>query len=241
MPAYNAQRFIGESIESVLSQTYTNWELIIINDASNDCTKDICLGYSKLDCRIKLLNLELNGGITNARNIGINFAQGRFIAFLDSDDIWKSEKLETQLTFMQLNNIYFSFTGYDLIDSNSKPLNKTINVTNKVSFFELLKYNPIGCLTVVIDLKKIKKFQMPEIKHEDYATWLTLLNENNIEAYGVNRSLAFYRKTNNSVSSNKLKTLRWTYNIYRNHLGYNLFKSIIYLIRFILNTLKKYS
>lgn len=241
MPAYNAQKYIIESIESVLSQTYSNWELIIINDASTDETKSICLGYAKLDNRIKYIELEVNGGITNGRNLAISYAKGGFIAFLDSDDIWKKEKLEQQVSFMLLNNIYFSFTGYELIDSSSNSLNKKVMVPDKVGFFELLKYNPIGCLTVVIDIRHLKKASFPNIKHEDYATWLSLLFENNIEAYGINKSLAAYRRTDNSVSSNKVKTLAWTYNIYRNYLGNSILKSTFYLARFIFYTLKKYS
>jgi teichuronic acid biosynthesis glycosyltransferase TuaG len=240
MPAYNAQRYIAESIESVLSQSYSNWELIIVNDASTDDTKLICSNYSKIDSRIKLINLKTNSGITKARNLAINHSSGRFIAFLDSDDLWKVEKLEQQINFMLEKNIYFSFTRYDLIDSYGKSLNKTITVQDEVDFQQLLKYNPIGCLTVIIDLKYVEKFQMANIRHEDYATWLSIVRDNNISAYGLDKSLANYRRTSSSISSNKFKTLLWTYKIYRYHLRKSIFKSVLYLLRFVYFTLKKY-
>ncbi|WP_421663844.1 glycosyltransferase family 2 protein [Lysinibacillus telephonicus] len=241
MPAYNAEKFISQSIESIIRQTYDNWELIIINDCSKDSTLQICESFSKKDSRIRLITLSKNGGISNARNRGILESKGEYIAFLDSDDLWKEKKLEKQLKFMEKNDIAFSCTGYEWINSDGEKLNKIIDVPKLIEFNDLLKVNTIGCLTVLINTTKIKTFQMPHLKHEDYATWLNILKENNIKVFGLNESLAYYRKSNGSTSSNKIKTLSWTWNIYHKHLGYRKVKSTLYLLRFIINTLKKYS
>lgn len=239
MPAYNAAKFIKESIESVLSQSYGNWELIVINDASTDNTKEIVNSYTLKDKRVKLINLERNKGIANARNIGIQHVTGRYVSFLDSDDLWKNEKLEKQKKFMEKNNVVFCYTEFELIDEVGKLLNQKRVVPESLEYKELLKVNHIGCLTVTIDLRTIKKVEMPYIKHEDYATWLRILKDYNIKAYGLKESLAYYRKTSTSTSANKLLTLKWTWDIYSNFLGYGKFKAIFLMCSFIINTIKK--
>lgn len=240
MPAYNAEKYISHSIDSVIKQTYRNWELIIIDDCSKDTTSKICKKYAERDSRIKVISLTKNGGIANARNRGITESNGEYIAFLDSDDMWKEEKLEKQIKFMETNDIAFSCTSYELIDSEGNSLNKVIKVPKSVGFKELLKVNSVGCLTVLINKNKIEPFLMPQLKHEDYATWLNIVKINNIKVFGLNENLALYRKTKGSTSSNKLKALTWTWKVYHQFLGFNFIKSTYHLFIFIIYTLKKY-
>ena len=149
--SYNCAKFIEESIKSVLNQTYDNLELIIVDDCSTDNTEEIVNEYIKKDSRIKFYRLNNNSGAAVARNKGLDEATGRFIAFLDSDDIWDKQKLEKQINFMQTNNYGFSFTSYRLIDENGGLLNKEIRVPNEITYKKLLKNTIIGCLTVIID------------------------------------------------------------------------------------------
>lgn len=238
MPAYNAERFIGESIESVINQTYKNWELLVINDFSNDSTKDIIEDYCKKDKRIKLLEQEKNKGVVKARNRGINESKGKYIAFLDSDDLWKNNKLEIQIRYMEANRIYMTYTGYSYI-SESGNFIKEIYIPKKLNYKQALKGNQIGCLTVVINKSKIGNFEMPNLKHEDYATWLSIL-KNDIVAHGILENLAKYRKVNNSVSSNKLKTIIWTWKIFRKNEKIGIVRSSYFLIRHLMRGIKKH-
>lgn len=239
MPAYNSGKFIKESIESVISQTYENWELLVVNDASTDNTKYIVESFIMKDTRVKLINLSKNQGIANARNIGISKITGRYLSFLDSDDLWHSEKLQRQKEFMDRNNVVFCYSEYELINASGEKLNKTRKVPKSIEYQDLLGVNYIGCLTVVIDLKSNIRVEMPQLKHEDYATWLKILKENKIRAYGIKESLAYYRKTDISTSSNKIKTLGWTWRIYTEFLGYSKIRGVLLMLRFIVNTLKK--
>ncbi|WP_283703968.1 glycosyltransferase family 2 protein [Clostridium perfringens] len=224
--SYNAERFIKNTIESVLKQTYQNWEMIIIDDCSSDNTESIVNRYVELDKRIKFYKLEKNSGAAIARNLGINKANGEFIAFLDSDDLWDENKLEKQIEFMKERKIGFSFTGYRLMKENGELLNKEIMVPEKVDYNSLLKNTIIGCLTVMIDKRIIGEFKMPELRAgQDTATWLSILRRGNI-AYGYNEILASYRLVNGSISSNKMKALKRTWNIYRNVENLSLYKSI---------------
>lgn len=224
--SYNSERFIKKTIESVLKQTYKNWEMIIIDDCSSDNTESIVNKYIASDKRIKFYKLEKNSGAAIARNLGINKATGEFIAFLDSDDLWDENKLEKQIEFMKKTKIGFSFTGYRLIKESGELLNKEIMVPEKVDYNSLLKNTIIGCLTVMIDKRIIGEFKMPELRAgQDTATWLSILRKGNI-AYGYNEILASYRLVNGSISSNKIKALKRTWNIYRNVENLSLYKSI---------------
>jgi teichuronic acid biosynthesis glycosyltransferase TuaG len=239
MPAYNSEKYIRESIESVISQDYKNWELIIVDDCSKDDTKRIVKEYMKKDTRIKLIPLKKNLGVANARNTAIRESRGKYIAFLDSDDLWHRCKLSKQTSFMMENKYTFTFSNYELISDEGKLLDKKINAPNKVSYRRLLKGNPIGCLTVVVDRENIKNINMPSIRHEDYATWLGILRKNVI-AHNVGECLALYRKTNKSLSSNKFKAIVWTWNIYRKNQKLNLIRSTYCMCWYVFNTLKKY-
>jgi teichuronic acid biosynthesis glycosyltransferase TuaG len=215
-PLYNAEKYIKDTIESVINQDYENWEMLIVDDCSKDRSKLIVEKYMELDKRIKLISLENNMGVAFARNIGIKSASGEYLAFLDSDDLWKPNKLSVQLDFMKQNNYAFTFTGYEMINDEGIKLNKIIKAPAKLNYRKLLYGNQIGCLTVMLNKKKIGDIEMPAIRHEDYATWLNIV-KGGITAYGLNENLALYRKANSSVSSNKLKSAIWTWDIYRKY------------------------
>jgi len=230
-PCYNSQYFITNTVESVIQQTYENWELLIIDDGSKDDSKNIIAHYSNKDPRIKLISLEKNQGPAHARNIGIEMARGRFIAFLDSDDLWNRNKLETQINFMLKNNIPFSFTSYQKIKNDGNPVGKTVIAPKILNYTDLLKSCPIGCLTVVYDQSKIGKHYMPDfLKAQDYALWLKIL-KTGINAIGIEENLAFYRIRKSSISRNKLFKAYFQWKIYRKQEKISLTKSL-YLMFF---------
>ena len=201
-PVYNAESFLEDTVNSVLKQTYQDWEMILIDDCSTDKSREIMEKLALMDDRIVPIYSEVNEGVANSRNKGIEKAKGRYIAFLDSDDLWKPNKLEEQVKFMKSKDIAFSFTGYEFINEDGERLGKIISIPSKVTYNELLKYNCIGCLTVMIDKKKVDKIEMPKLKHEDFITWLSILKKD-IDAYGINENLASYRKRTGSVSEIK--------------------------------------
>jgi len=239
MPAFNAQKTIAESVTSVLAQDYLEWELIIINDCSVDQTKDIAQEFVISDPRVKLLTLEKNVGIAKARNTGIQHATGRYLAFLDSDDVWKPNKLSTQLQFMVSNDYSFSFTSYELMDFEGQLLGKTIRAKKVVDYRTLLPNNCIGCLTVMIDRKQIPDVIMPEIKHEDFATWLNILKKG-IKAFGLEEPLSVYRVSEFSTSANKLKVIPWIWSIYRQNQGFGIIRSSLLLMVNVVKLIIKY-
>lgn len=233
MPSYNSQKYINESIKSVLNQTYKNWELIIVDDNSNDDTTSIVKEFK--DTRIKLIELIENVGAGKARNIGIKNSTGRYVAFVDSDDLWMPNKLKTQLKFMIENDYSFTFTAYKYIHNN-----KIFKAPKMISYKKSLKGNDIGCLTVILDRYRIKDIYMPEIrKGQDHLTWLKILKNGNY-AYGLNKVLSLYRKVQGSLSTNKFIALKRQWKNYRIYLGLPFFKAIYYYCFYIINGLKKY-
>lgn len=238
-PMYNAERFVEKTIKSVLNQTYSNWEMLIVDDCSTDNSANIVKSYAQRDSRIKYLKSDSNKGVSNARNIALANAKGQYIAFLDSDDMWHESKLEKQVSFMKKNNHTITFTAYELIDEEDNKLNKTINISERVDYNNLLKSNSLGCLTVVIDRSRIDfDIRMSGVRHEDYALWLSILKCGNV-AYGINEVLAIYRKSNSSLSGNKVKSAMWTWNIYKNVEKLPLHKSIYYFINYGISGIKK--
>ncbi len=237
-PLYKSEKFISQTIESVLRQTYTNWEMIIVDDVSPDNSDKIVIKYCKKDSRIKFLKLKVNSGPAIARNTAIKEAKGRYIAFLDADDLWYENKLEKQIRFMKENNLAFTYSSYDLMDEKGKSLG-TFITKDKINYERMLKTSSVGCLTVVYDVKMLGKMYMENMGHEDYILWLKILK--NIDyAMGIIEPLATYRIVNNSVSSNKLKAARYTWKIYREVEGLNIFNSIYYFIHYVVNGLIKY-
>jgi teichuronic acid biosynthesis glycosyltransferase TuaG len=235
MPAYNCQAFLKESVLSVIAQTYTDWELLIVDDASQDQTLTTARDLALLDRRIRVIHLDKNMGVANARNAGLDAANGRYVAFLDSDDLWLPEKLETQIEFMQRSATPFSFTQYRRFASSGM-LSKPIAVPDSVTYEQLLKGNVIGCLTVVLDRTKVPDASMPRIRHEDYVTWLRILRSG-VVARGISQDLARYRVASESVSANKKKAAGWTWNIYRNIEGLSLVKSIWCFLNYFLHAI----
>lgn len=230
-PLYNCEKYIEETILSVINQTYENWEMIIIDDCSKDGGIKIVEKYQKLDNRIKLYKNEENQGVSYTRNRAIDLSEGKYIAFLDSDDLWKKEKLEKQISFMEKNNIVLSYTGYEKINSDGS-LRGEIKVPEKLDYNELLKNCLIGFLTAVYRKEDLKEFRFIKSKAEDYIFWLNILKKIKI-ASGLQESLAYYRVLNNSRSSNKIDIVKFHWKIYREIEKLGLLKSIYYYVIYI--------
>lgn len=229
-PSYKSERFISQTIESILAQTYQNWEMIIVDDVSPDNSNNIIEEYCKKDNRIKLIKLDKNSGPAVARNRAIEEAKGRYIAFLDADDLWKPEKLEKQIKFMEEKDCVLSYSAYETMSEDGVLQNKHINPPLKTSYKDLLKSNHIGCLTAIYDTQKVGKIYMPLIaKRQDYGLWLKILKKIDF-AYGLDESLAIYRIMLNSVSSNKYKLLKYNYLLFRKHEKFSSIKSFYYLV-----------
>ncbi|ALZ64655.1 Putative teichuronic acid biosynthesis glycosyltransferase TuaG (plasmid) [Bacillus cereus] len=239
-PSYNASSFIKETIQSVQSQTYKNWEMIIIDDVSKDNTCELIKEEIKKDNRIRLIELQENGGPAIARNTGITNAKAKYVAFLDSDDLWLPEKLEKQLAFMQKNDIAFSFTSYQIMNQDGSPTDKAVHVPEKINYGGLLKNTIIGCLTVMLDIEKLGKVQMPNIRtRQDTATWLKILKQGHY-AYGLDEILSKYRKVENSISSKKFKMAKMNWKLYREIEGLSIPKSAWCFVNYALNGVVKH-
>ena len=212
IPVYNAERFIKETIESVLNQTYTNFEILLIDDCSKDNSRKIIESFD--DKRIVYHLQEKNGGAGVARNTALTMAKGQYIAFLDADDVWEKDKLEKQIAIMN-SDVWFTYTGASLIDEDSNMLKKKRKVKKHISYRGLLKNTMIITSSVLIDRNHTGKFLMSEIRSgQDYATWLMLLHKKGV-AYGVTEPLCRYRLVSDSLSSNKLKSIKQVYNVQR--------------------------
>ncbi|MCK4293064.1 MAG: glycosyltransferase family 2 protein [Planctomycetes bacterium] len=231
-PAFNSAPFIKDTIESVRAQTYKNWEMIVVDDASKDSTCQIIEQWARKDERISLLRLSQNKGPAESRNSGIKAAKGRYIAFLDSDDIWLPDKLSLQIKFMQKHKCALSYTAYRKIDKDGNPISNTIKVPEIVTYKKLLSSNFIACLTAMYDSKILGKVYMPDIlKRQDYCLWLKILKMG-YEAYGLNECLSLYRVRSNSVSRNKIKAASYQWEIYRELEKLPLRKSISCFVKY---------
>lgn len=229
MPAYNAERTIGESIDSVLAQTYDNFKLYIVDDASLDRTGNIIRSYK--DNRIVYIKNAENLGVAKSRNCAILNCTGQYIAFLDSDDIWVADKLEKQIFFLK--------NGWDVVCSNYSTFKiDPVDVISlrqspeKITYKHMLKSNFIGNLTGVYNAAKLGKILQVNSGHEDYIMWLEIMKISS-RAYCIQDCLAHYRVNAKSLSSNKFKTLTWQWNIYRGNLRFNFVKSIYYFVFYI--------
>lgn len=232
-PSYNSSKYIGKTIKSILSQTYTNWELIVIDDCSTDNSVEQLNIYADQDDRIKIISLEKNSGAAVARNTGIKYAQGRFIAFLDSDDTWNSNKLEKQIEFMLTNDYAFTYTAYHKVNENGGYLSK-VNIPIRASYDELLKTCVIGCLTAMYDAEKLGKITFPLIrKRQDFALWLKILKKVPF-AYGLDDDLASYTVRNDSISANKFKAAQYNWYLYRKIENLSLIQSLYYFSHYMI-------
>ncbi len=226
-PNFNGALYIAQTIESVLAQTFKDWEMIIVDDCSTDSSVGIIERYEKSDDRIKLIKLDVNSGAAVARNVAIEYSRGRYISFLDGDDIWLPSKLEVQLNSMKEKNIPFSFMSYYKMDRYGQTLG-LIDVPSIVGYHEMLKTCSIGCLTVMYDTLKLGKHMMPLLrKRQDYGLWLKLIKLSG-KAYGINMPLSCYRVHSESISSNKFNAAKYQWRIYREVEGLNILKTSYY-------------
>jgi len=237
-PSFNCEKFIADTIISVQNQTYKNWELIIVDDCSTDNSITIINKFLEKDDRIKLIKLEVNSGPAKARNKGIELSKGKYIAFLDGDDRWLTEKLELQLNFMESKQIPLSFTSYFSVNEDSENL-KLVRAKKQVTYKNLLTNNYIGCLTAMYSTEKLGKVYFPNIKkRQDWALWLNITKKG-IIAYSLKEPLAIYTKRKLSVSSNKFKLLKYNWKIYRKFENLNIMVSLYYFIQLFLKKILK--
>src|SRR5690625_1276491 len=236
--AYNAARFICETMDSVRAQTYENWEMIIVDDQSSDNTVQLVKRYEQKDNRIRLVQLNQNSGSAIARNTAMDHANGRYIAFLDSDDRWLPKKLQKQLCFMQENDLAFTFTKYVRMHENGELTNGISKAPVKLSYDDLMKRCVIGCLTVMLDREKIGEERMVNIRtRQDYAFWLTITRKG-FYAYGLPEVLAEYRLVADSISSNKIKAAKRNWYVLRVVEKQPLHKAIWYFLHYAVISVK---
>lgn len=240
VPCYNSQSYIASTIKSVLQQSYSDWELIIVDDCSDDNSLSIIQNFVRQDARIKCFKtFKSSGSPVLPRNIGIEKANGRYIAFLDSDDIWLPNKLENQLKmFKRHGDMAISFTNYEKISEDGKRNARIIKAPIMITYKELLFGNVIGCSTAVYDTMKVGKVYFQNYHHEDYILWLDILKCGYV-ARNSNSVEALYRVRNHSVSSNKIKALSWQWNIYRNIEKVGLLRSFYYFINYAYKAFRK--
>lgn len=237
MPAYNAGRYLGSAIESVLAQTWPHWELLVVNDASKDDTAEIALRYQQQDTRIRVLQQPVNQGVAAARNRALAEARGEFIAFLDSDDLWLPEKLSLQLDFLRKHNARVVYSGYIRMDENGTETG-TVVPPSRIDYRGLLKGNVIGNLTGMYSAAALGKQQFGKFRHEDYVAWLALVRRAG-EARGLPQPLGRYRVYAGSTSGNKLRTIGWQWRIYRDSEGLSLPRSGALMLHYACHALAK--
>lgn len=238
-PSYKSKKFIKETIESVCSQTNQNWEMIIVDDCSPDGSAAYIRQIIERDSRITLIELKQNVGAAEARNKALEIAKGKYIAFLDSDDMWYPSKLEKQIAFMQKNNYVFTFTAYIPISEDGKKEYSIISVPDKIDYTGYCKNTIIGCLTVIIDREMTGDFRMPQIpSSHDMALWL-LIMKRGFNAYGLNEVLAKYRLVSTSNTAKKYKAVKDVWRVYREIERLSLVKSVWYFVHYLYNAIKK--
>ena len=227
IPIYNGEQYIVETIQSVQAQTYENWELLLVDDGSKDKSVEVIEAFLKEnpDERILLFQKE-NSGAANTRNHGMEKATGRFVAYLDADDLWMADKLEKQLVFMEKEDAAFSFTGYEFADEFGVGTGKQVKVPHTLKYAQALRNTTIFTSTVMFDTKKIgkDKLQMPVVESEDSALWFKILR-GQVTAFGLNENLVLYRRVSGSLSANKVSAVRRIWNLYRKEEKLNVFYS----------------
>ena len=229
MPAYNSEAFINETIDSIKNQTYKNWELIIVDDCSTDNTIKIIKDYQKEDSRIQLFEQEKNMGTAIARNVAVEKANGQYLAFIDSDDLWKKEKLTAQLSFMEENNYRFTSTSYEEVDEQGNPTGKKILSQKKLDYDGLLKFNQ-GNSTIIYNANELGKFYIPDIrKRNDFVMWLQVIKKTKY-IYGMEEALTQYRIRDGSLSQNKLDLIKYQWKVYREIEDLSFIKSTYLLL-----------
>lgn len=218
IPVYNANKYIEATVKSVIEQSYKNWELLLVDDGSTDGSTETINRIVKEDNTNRIIALfpPKHGSAAKARNYGLENAKGRYIAFLDADDLWEKDKLLKELTFMKEKNAGFVFSGYEFADADGNGTGKVVKVPETLNYKQALKNTTIFTSTVLLDTEKIDRelIKMPEIKSEDTATWYQILRNGNL-AYGLDENLVKYRRVARSLSSNKVEAIRRIWNLYR--------------------------
>ena len=225
-PSWNVERFIDETVRSVQSQTMGDWELLIADDCSTDRTPDLIEAIADRDGRVKLIRQKRNGGPALARQAAIERAQGRFLAFLDSDDLWLPQKLERQIAFAQEKRAALSYTAFRRINEAGTETGRLIEVPASLSYEQLLKNTSIATLTALVDREVAGDIAMKDEPYDDFCLWLSILKRGHI-AHGLNEDLARYRVRGSSVSSRRLRSAGWVWHIYRNVEQLPLLKSAL--------------
>ena len=239
MPSYNSEDFISEAIESVLKQSYLDWELLIIDDKSTDSTQKIMTDFANKDSRISYIIKDENSGPAKSRNLGIEKAKGRYIAFLDSDDRWDTVFLEKMVKFAEEKKYSFVFSSYRQMNEELSSCFSIFHVPEKINFNGVLKSCPISALAMLYDVKALGKEYMEDISREDVSLWLKLLKKTEY-AWGLDEPLADYRIRQNSRSRNKFKILLQQWGVYRDYLKLSYIKSTYLIINWAVRSFKKY-
>ena len=239
VPVFNAEKFLAETIQTISDQTYENWELLLINDCSTDNSEAVAKTFLK-DKRIHWINLKKNSGAAISRNKGIELADGRYIVFIDADDLWKKNKLEKQLSFMQKKDCAFSFTSYEFADENGKPNGKKAIVPKKISYKQALKNTTIFTSTVMLDMNKLSKedIKMPNVPSEDTAAWWKILKKIDF-AYGISEIYTYYRRSKNTLSSSKTTAIKRIWFLYRKVEKLNLLTSSYCFCFYAINAVRR--
>mgnify|MGYP003700794585 FL=1 len=212
--AYNAEAFIAETIASVQAQTLTDWEMLVADDASTDRTAEIVAAQAAYDPRVRLIRLERNGGVARARNAALSEARGRFVAFLDSDDLWLPEKLERQVAFMKARDAAVCYTAFRRIDESGTRTGRLVKVPPRLTYGQLLKNTAIATLTGMADTAKTGPLRMTEARRDDFILWLSILKRGFV-AEGLQEDLARYRVVKGSLSSKPKRSAAWVWHVYR--------------------------
>jgi teichuronic acid biosynthesis glycosyltransferase TuaG len=239
-PTYNSAKYIVETIQSVQNQTYTNWEMIIVDDKSSDNTTEIVAQFAKTDSRIKTFLMPTNSGPAKARNLGIENVTGKYMTFLDADDIWFPDFIENSINTINKTGIHFVFSSYKRSNEKLEFVYSDFIVPEKVSYTDILKSNSISCLTAFLDIQKLGKKAMPDIfKRQDMGLWLQYLKEIPY-AYGIQEPKAIYRIRENSLSRNKSKLIKYQWQFYREVENLSILQSIFYMTHWAIRGFLKY-
>ncbi|TDO83866.1 glycosyltransferase involved in cell wall biosynthesis [Flavobacterium chryseum] len=236
-PTFNAEKYIRATLQSVLDQSYHNWEMILVDDASTDDTVKIIKAFAEKDNRFKLFKLDKNSGNGFARNVALEKATGKYIAYLDADDLWIPTKLEKQIQFLKANNLPFTFSFYDCIDEDGNSLNRRVEAPLNLTYNQLFFCNYVGNLTAIYDAEYFGKIIIEATeKRQDWRLWLTILKQIKVTK-PVPEPLAFYRIRKDSISSSKFKLIKHNFGVYRDFHGFNLVSSIFLMTRFLFTQL----
>jgi glycosyltransferase involved in cell wall biosynthesis len=239
-PTYNSEAFILQTIESVQNQTYKNWEMIIVDDCSVDNTANIVIEKVTSDKRISFIRLDQNSGPAKARNAGIEKVSGKYMTFLDADDIWFPEFISTSIETIIKNQVFFVFSSYRRSNEELEFVYSDFIVPQKVTYTDILKSNSISCLTAFIDIEKLGKKRMPDIfKRQDMGLWLQYLKEIPF-AFGIQKPMAIYRIRENSLSRKKSKLLKYQWQFYREVEHLSVLQSAYYMINWMYRGFVKY-